>query len=372
MSIFRIFHILLLLQLAISAGSPLFGLSKKNELIPTLPKNNLVDRDDYTSCRTKALANQTGGEKHVKTQLNLCRERHPNFAYLAECKKQKIAKYGDADDEEKLKSELQACTTEQEKIAFKPSETIPFERSGSRVFFAGVDLTYPRLIIPQEKTAEAITPDPEAFLSNQINNFDCTPLQEALFNSATGEFLLFGNDPRIFSKLTVPYQTLVAKFESLGSHHRLRITGLDRKSPLVIPELSPCVFDRKVGNLFESIKIYHLLNHSSKFGIPYFGIVFYKANSLETKVSQFSLEVAAKLGQEYQSFTRPNKTFIAKTGFSKFDGDGDPINICKDRKKHEYVAIIGHRADKTPSYLILSNIANLCSYGDRFIGGLIK
>ena len=48
-----------------------------------------------------------------------------------------------------------------------------------------------------------------------------------------------------------------------------------------------------------------------------------------------------------------------------FDSEGDPFNLCRQPRKHDFIAMI-RKQDKThPQYLLLANLKNLCSYGDH-------
>jgi hypothetical protein len=136
---------------------------------------------------------------------------------------------------------------------------------------------------------------------------------------------------------------------------------------------SYCQFDRDLGGLFEDIKVYYLISRQKKLALPYFGVAFYPEKA---QVSAASLIQQAKtaLGDGFkEQMSERGLTFIANSGFLKFDADGEPFDLCREPRRHYRIATVAKYPNSPhAAYLLLSNVHNLCTYGDRLAGFLSR
>lgn len=351
--------------------------AKKSDLGAKPKFKPLKEQTDYLACRKMAVE-QAGRfpdrqSSKIKRLLAECRDRHPAAAEYIDCKKQAFQRH--QGDKAGLKATLKNCQQRYDKLAFDPKNPLPFLQQGSDTFFAGAGLNIPRkLDLPAD-----LRGDTEEY-PNNFSNFNCTPLVETFLKKKAPEYLLFGNDPRAFGplrRLKVAEIRERIKFKPAADKEFIdpvlgQVSQLGKDPDRLISYFptSYCYFERRLGDIFDGLKVYYLMDPRQRTATPYFAIAFYKEGADIPTVSKLTTSVVAKLGAGYKAYPlKGDTTFVAKKAFDAFDEEGDPRNVCAPPRDHELVAIIRSRpSSKKPDYLVLSNIGNLCKHGDRLTG----
>ena len=319
---------------------------------------------DYKSCRKDVLKRTKGGSG-AKQGLARCKEKFPGGSIAIECKRKALKQH--KKNPKRMKKALQACKQSQKQVAFKPKSNLPFVIAQNQLYFAGVGLNLPL-----------------KFSGSRFGNYSCEQLENYLNTGKNPDYLLFGNNPKAFSA-----------FEKMPLNKVLRVIGVkpqgqkggfqtskvfgkvyDWDKPAKVASYFPinyCNFARKMGPLYDGIKIYYLSQRASKFVAPYFGIAFYSPNAA-VQAGPLAKKVAAALGKGYKvQVQKKDFIYIAKKPFKVFDAEGDPYNVCLKPRGHEYIALIRKRANGAkPEYLAVANIKNLCRYGDRLSNRLAR
>ncbi|MCX6129156.1 MAG: hypothetical protein NTX25_08865, partial [Proteobacteria bacterium] len=134
-----------------------------------------------------------------------------------------------------------------------------------------------------------------------------------------------------------------------------------------------CSFSRKLGMIFEGIKIYYLVDRPFTQVTPYFGTAFYRAD-VQLPISNLAEEIRRTLGDQYHIYkTGSGAHFISQFEPKEFDSEGDPKNLCQSNQTPPYVAIITERKGTGfAAYTLLANISNLCRYGDKIASRFLK
>ncbi len=350
------------------------------------------ERADYQKCRKQALrrAKTLQGDKrsrYLKLAVNHCREQFPAISILRDCKKEAVRAYKDRP--EYLKAAVQECRDSFKQSLFDPSDPLPLRTHADDLFFAGAGLNAP-LRLKILKTLDGPKDN------RQFGNFNCSVLSETAAGQRPPEYLLFGNDLRSFLPLrTTSFEQLRSYFSDQQTNPEelldspangattptnilnrdwgeLSFDTTEERTTQYFPA-SFCSFNRQLGNLYADIKIYYLLDRDSKTAVPYFGISFYQP---EAKVEPQTLieNLQAKLGSDFEIRHKKGKHWIlAKTGFLSFDEEGDPYNLCQFPRLHHRLAILSlDEQDQYVNYFLLSNLDNLCKYGDRLASRLLK
>lgn len=349
------------------------------------------ERADYKKCRKQALLRARGykGEKrsrYLKYAVNHCREQFPAISILRSCKKQAVQAYKDRPDY--LKSAVAACRNEFKQALFDPANPQPFYSHKDDLFFAGAGLNAPlRLDILRSLDGPKN--------NRQFGNFNCSVLADTAADQRQPEYLLFGNDLRSFLPLrTTSLEQLESYFKPKSDQTEQPDDSTDKSGPrpAIIhrdwgelrfepePERSIqyfpssfCSFDRQLGNLYSDIKIYYLLDRESKTAVPYFGIAFYNPEA-RVEMDQLLTALQESLGSEFDVRHKKAKhRIVAQTGFVSFDEEGDPYNLCQFPRLHHRLAIVSlDDSERYVNYLLLSNLDNLCKYGDRLASRLLR
>lgn len=326
----------------------------------TRPKRQTAKQDiiDYRSCRAQIISNQTN-RKSIVAAMAKCKEQYPAGSIAIECKRSAIKKY--KKNPSRLKQALKKCKASQKRMAFNPKSPIPVRISKGKLFFAGMGLNTPR-----------------AFTQTQFGNYSCEHLDSYISSGESPEYFLFGNSPKVFLPFKKwPIQKVL---KTLGIN-----TNSDLDKPFVTSEsfgqiydfqdpskiasyfpLSFCHFDRKLGRIYEGIKVYYLTDRTKQMITPYFGISFYQS-SIQVRTKGLVSKVLKTLGPGYQvQVDKKQYIYIADAPFQSFDVGGDPYNLCRKPIKHKYIALIRKRQQTTkPEYLVVANIRNFCRFGHK-------
>lgn len=321
------------------------------------------DAKDYQQCRKDILkkALKKGGKKAAKEAIALCQDQFPAAFEVVNCKRKAVLNF--KKKPKKLRSEVARCMKEYKKIGFNPSAKVPFAIKDDRLFFAGLGLNLPK-----------------KFQDQSFGNFSCKPIQDYFKGNGPAEFLLFGNNPKIFRG-----------FKKVKPKKMMKMMGIDRNGP--DPQLSDefgqvfnikkpkktaayfpisfCHFNKKMGPHFEAMKAYYLADKETKFIYPYFGISFYRSGT-KIKVPELVRNLRSTLGSQYKvQIRKKDYVYVGASAFKEFDSEGDPYNLCKQVAKHRYVALI-RKKNKTPEYLVIANVKNMCRFGERISSRLSK
>ncbi|WP_324964723.1 hypothetical protein [Oligoflexus sp.] len=344
------------------------------------------EREDYQECVTSVIRKyQSPGNvkknKKLQNGLAACKDRYPAVSIMIDCKKEMAAAY--RDDHEALKAALIECKNEYSKYTFNPKNPVPFVLRGDQLFFAGAGMNRSHPIRAQEDE------DPNAglFMGDNFGNFSCTTLYKTMFREQQPEYLLFGNDPFVYTPLrhakreeflkavglaaalNKPKTMLLSMHRDFGELHYEPST----QETINYFPMGFCNFDRKLGPVFEGMKIYYLVDRVSTQVTPYFGTAFYRDDS-RIAAKDLIEQIRAQLGDQYRTFTtRPGVTLISQVEPKIFDKEGDPRNVCQNDQISPYMAVVTEREQTgMAAYTLLANISNLCRYGDKISSRFLK
>ena len=370
------------IALTLGWGTEQVALAEKQQLKVQLPQKASQEREDYQECLAAVIKKYKARktpfeEKKQKVALAGCRDRFPAASILIECKRQVTVGYKDQPD--LLKSALKECGNEYRKYAYDAKSAVPVAVKDNKAFFAGVGMN--EMTIMKENEEDEI---PSAqYMGENFGNFSCAPLYSTMFEHALAEYTLFGNDPFLYNPLrnvskdaflkAINYPT-TTKPASFVTKDFGEIT-FDAKTNSFLNYLpsSYCFFNRKIGTIYEALKVYYLLDRNSKSVIPYFGVGFYKDKTLIPS-KQLADEIKTKLGDTYMvSELKPGVFIIATHDKFEVDAEGDPKNLCQKSALSPYVSIVVTReASNLASYSLFANTGNLCRFGDRVASRFLK
>lgn len=324
------------------------------------PQTTAEEASNFEKCRKEAVGFYSKGQKdRAKRLLTLCDEHFPGAAELKSCKRAALKDF--KDDASQLKKAVSACDKSSQKLGFDPNNPLPFTISDQQLYFAGMGLN-----LPQRLT------------ESQVGNFNCRNVRKYMAGGP-GEYLLFGNHPRVFSGFKGKSHNKIMQLigvkttgsQAAKSFQMSKAFGQvfdvqNRNMTAAYLPLSFCYFARKTGKNLEGLKVYFLINKAKKMATPYFGIAFYRKNATIT-YDDLVTKTRTTLGNGYAvQDAKPAYTYIAKAKFTKFDAEGDPYNICATKNQHQFVALVRKRGNSNkPEYMITANVANLCQFGDR-------
>ncbi|RZA18633.1 MAG: hypothetical protein EOP10_20800 [Proteobacteria bacterium] len=315
-------------------------------------------------------------EKKRQLAINACRDRYPAASILVECKKQMTGAYKEEPDN--LKAGLKTCTAEYKKYSYDAKSAIPIATKDEKAFFAGVGMNEPTIMKESEEDDAASS----QYMGENFGNFSCGPLYGAMFDNDPPEYTLFGNDPLLFNPLkSVSKDAFIKAINYPAKKPKSFITKdfgeiiHDPKSDTLLSYMpsSYCFFNRKIGNIYEALKVYYLLDRESRTVIPYFGVGFYREKTaIQSKV--LAEQIRTSLGTAYQmTELKPGVFAIATQTQFEVDSEGDPKNICKKNGSSPYVALVVTReASNMAAYSLFANTANLCRFGDRVASRFLK
>ncbi len=369
------------LGLGLELGLNSVAFADKKLLKIDLPQKAGQEREDYQECLAaviKKYKGSKGDKQDKKRQLAIagCRDRYPAASILAECKKQMTEGYKDQPDT--LKAALKSCQEEYKKYAFDAKSAIPLAIKGDKAFFAGVGMNEPTLM-KEDEDDENVSAQ---YMSENFGNFSCSPLYGAMFDEDPPEHTLFGTNPLLWNPMKNLSQENFAKAVKYTANKPKSFLSkdfgelvYDAKSASFLSYLpsSYCFFNRKIGNIFEALKIYYLLDVESRTVLPYFGVGFYK-DKTAVAPKELADQYQARMGDAYKVTELKPGVFIVSTQ-SQFevDAEGDPKNLCQKNSISPYVALVVTRdSSKMAAYSLFSNTANLCRFGDRLASRFLK
>ncbi|WP_132315358.1 hypothetical protein [Pseudobacteriovorax antillogorgiicola] len=368
---------LAILWLFCSLATP--SLAQKSKIRQEKPTRTSSNKS-YRSCRKAAVAEakKLKSKRHqvrfLKQAASRCRERHPAVSILTDCKRNAIRAY--KDDRDYLPVALKECKEKYQSFLFQPDESLPFRVDEGRIFFAGVGLNSNREVKPSSSKEDKSD-------NNDIGNFDCESLGQTFGRHLDPQFLLFGNDPRSYIPLKQTSKRSLLRGLKVQTKKKMEVqvnpylgqVYWHRQSKSVtnyFPSAS-CSYGGENQGLYDGIKIYYLIDLEKNMATPYFGIAFYRKGT-NIPVSQLIEEVKTKLGEGYvTSKSKSGLDLVAKAEIKRFDHEGDPRNLCQFPRKHRVIgAVAADDSGQFAAYTLLSNIGNLCKYGDRFASRLLK
>lgn len=404
---------------------------------PRSDEINRLPMRDFMTCQKKALSDAKKKSKSLQTRyfrasMKVCKDQFPAYPAFRTCKKNVLKT--SKKNKKRLKAGLRKCRQDYLSLTFDPDNSLSFKVKSGQLFFAGLGLNLPIQISKQKKKDES-EPKSRRFGNFDCQRLesamtDDTKIEYLLFGNAVRSFkdmsklpdsriMEFFNKDQAVAPIgkedTASQKTAESKenIEEAGTEDRdeieteeaideeiglgeeqleLEVAETEEKPAVLIDgewgqiaintryeELSNffptsyCQFNSELGELFEDIKVYYLISRQKKLALPYFGVAFYQQNS---RVSAASLiqKVKAELGDGFEEqMSGRGLTFIANSGFLKFDEDGEPFDLCREPRRHYRIATVA-RYPNSPhaSYLLLSNVHNLCTYGDRLAGVLSR
>lgn len=352
------------------------------------------EREDYQECVTAVIKKyktplEAKQAALAKYGIATCRDRYPAVSIMIDCKKEMTAAYRENPSD--LKAALAQCREEYLKYTFNPKSPVPFALRDSQAFFAGAGLNRTLAIREKQDKKDIVRdkdkdrdkgranekegPNPALLtLTENWGNYSCRPLLDTFLGKLDPEFMLFGNDPFVFTPLR--HAKKEALLQSLGlsatrtmvRHEELGEVNFDAQTKELIQYFPSayCFFDRKLGDLYEGVKIYYLLDRAVRQVVPYFGVAFYR-NDAKVIAAELAQSIAQLLGQSYSvSQPKPGVHLVSLGQPSAFDSEGDPKNICQMNPLSPYMAIVhSQNTDNLASYALLANTANLCRFGDK-------
>lgn len=379
--IFSTKHFMIVSGVALSFSLSHVAMAEKQKLKVQLPQKASQEREDYQECLAAVIKKYKAAktdkvEKKRELAIAACRDRYPAASILVECKKQMTEGY--KDQPEVLKAGLKSCTTEYKKYSFDPKSPLPLATKDDKAFFAGVGMNEPTIMKESEDDETASS----QYMGENFGNFSCAPLYGAMFDEDPPEYTLFGNDPLLYNPLKgVSKEAFIKAINYPAKKPKSFISKdfgeivYDSKSDSYLSYLpsSYCFFNRQIGNIFEAIKVYYLLDRESKTVIPYFGVAFYK-DKAATPSKELAEQIRNKLGSNYiTTELKPGVFTMATHNQFEVDSEGDPKNLCQKNRSTPYIAIVVTReASNLAAYSLFANTANLCRFGDRVASRFLK
>ena len=106
------------------------------------------------------------------------------------------------------------------------------------------------------------------------------------------------------------------------------------------------------------------------------GITFYH-ESKAPQVNETIELLKKRFGEGYmvtESRRQKGFVYIARAPLNEFDSEGDPRNLCKQPRTHEFLSAIkiAEAKNLVIDYILVANIKNLCAFGDAFLSKLFK
>jgi hypothetical protein len=316
----------------------------------------------YKQCQDNTLALAKKGAWQadaVRESLEVCRERYAAAGVYLSCKKQLLEK---TPDPRAIQEGMKRCRALLVEASFNPETPQPVFLYEGNAFFAGVGMNQPldlRNGAPPGFTCENLTKSFEkpsevqySLFGNHIELFEETPLLPA---AQIQNYLLTQIQPASNGVLLLNYGKIFG--------------ALSEKNAIVYFPTGTCTYTRPLGNLYKAITLYYLLDQKAQKAIAYLGVAFFSEQRVvqQDVLERVSSLVQQRVGRDFQVIVKnPTTTFLAAGAITEFDGQGDPLNICKKPRIHDMLfALHGDpHHDRTLSYLLFANVKNLCAFGD--------
>ena len=342
------------------------NLKAAGKLSPSKRENIQLSNRSYKKCRSDAITLMKTGKlspKRLKRRLVGCKEKFPGASLYISCKKKALKTF--KGKKGKLKEKVSECKQLLLATSFDPQNPIPFNFHNSQYFFAGIGFNKPLSVRELD-----------------LPNFDCSKVKPAIKKPNTAEFFLFGNHPQKFKTFSRWSPKKISKrlglpLEMPPDGHYVENLGKifgnirSKTATMYFPSAS-CVFSGPLGTNFTGLTVYYLIDASKQLLLPYFSIAFYHPNfsamskaQMGEKVQKLFIENGEK-GHKQTSISEQIDV-IAAAKIDEFDEEGDPRNLCAPPRKHRYLAVLKGRENEKDKleYLVMANIKNLCTFGDR-------
>ncbi|MFK7823065.1 MAG: hypothetical protein AB8G05_02845 [Oligoflexales bacterium] len=358
-------HLIIIFLISSSLGNvPV--LKAAGKLSPSTRENIQVSNRSFKKCRSDALTMMKDGKlspKRLKRRLVGCKEKFPGASLYISCKKKALKTY--KGKKAKLKEKVSECKKLLLATSFDAANPIPFSLLKSQYFFSGIGFNKPLSLRELD-----------------LPNFDCSKVKPAVKKPQNAEFFLFGNHPQMFKAFSRWNSKKVSKrlglpLEIPPDGHYVENLGkvfgnIRTKAATVYFPSASCVFSGPLGTNFTGLSVYYLIDSKRQLLLPYFSIAFYHPN--------FSAISKTQMGEEVQKMFAENGSkdhkkdsiselidVIATSKIKEFDEEGDPRNLCASPRKHRFIAVLKGRKNEIDKleYLIMANVKNLCSFGDR-------
>ncbi len=331
------------------AGHGRRAATQKDSIVSIVSKER-AERQLYSQCRKKAAHTPENApvSRKVRDNLAACRDLFPVASLLLECKRQALKKY--SSDRDKLSEALRSCKEFKEAIDFDSEQKYPFFMFKDQLFFAGLGLN-------QALRASSFKP----------LNYDCSKLQDAIKSRKKASYTLFGNEAQDFQGYAKGSGAWLAKAKD-RQFVKTEQVGSQKNGIFYFPS-APCVYIGEGGDNFKALNLYYLIDPQNTQIWPYFGIAFYPSPKLAPRLSEAQNLILHRLSTEYFSVKERRNKFevirIAKQKVTSFDREGDPKNLCRAPRRHDYIFILKSFAQSDRvEYILAANIKNLCTYGD--------
>ena len=380
------------------------ALMAKNQAQPVTAQA-FTERSDYFMCRKRiidSLQKRAAPQAIIQKLLVGCRDQFPGTAAFIDCKKNAAQEY--KSDSPQMVAAVNDCKAQYKKYSFDPLSPIPIFIDEKEAYFAGAGLNVIRRIeLPPKEGAPGATPQtgappatggdvpPILQKPNNFGNFSCDPLVEVFQGKRPPEVLLTGNHPHSFTPIAdLPlnkFRKLLKIMPPKGKPTpaqlempiKVKMFGeidypfSDSNISLFFPT-GFCYFENRMGNLFDGIKLYYLVDEMHRLAMPYFGIAFFKQEA-HLPVDVIVKKLSTVLGPSFKRIvTGQGIHYFTQAPLQEFDEEGDPSNLCKEPRAHTYLALFREMKQpaKGPQFLIFANIHNLCTFGDILLKKIDK
>lgn len=333
---------------------------------PSTRENIQQSNRSFKKCRSDALTLMKDGKlspKRLKRRLVGCKEKFPGASLYISCKKKALKTF--KGKKSKLKEKILECKQLLVGTTFEPDKPIPFMLHKSQYFFAGIGFNKP-LSLRELK----------------LPNFDCSKVRPAVKKPQNAEFFLFGNHPQMFKAFSRANPKKISR--KLGLPRSIPPDGhyvdnlgkvfgdiRTKKATIFFPSAS-CVFSGQLGPNFTGLSVYYLVDSSRQLLLPYFSIAFYHPNFSALSKGQMGQELEkmfAENGEKEHKLSSISEQIdvVASAEIKEFDEEGDPRNLCAQPRSHRFISVLKGRENEKNKieYVIMANIKNLCSFGDK-------
>lgn len=316
----------------------------------------------YKQCQDNTLALAKKGAWHadaVRQALQVCKERYAAAGVYLACKKKLVEATLDPTS---VQEGMKRCRNLLLEASFNPERPLPVFLYEGNSFFAGVGMNHPLDL-----------------RNGAPPGFSCENLTQAFDKPSEVKYSLFGNHIELFEpQPLIPsaqlQNYLLTQIQPTSDGVILTNYGkifgaLSEKNAIIYFPTGTCTYTRPLGDLYKEVTLYYLLDQKAQKAIPYLGVAFF---SEQRAVQQDVLErvstlVQQQMGRDFQIFVKnATTTFLAAAPITEFDGQGDPLNICRQPRIHDLLfALHGDpQHDRTLSYLLFANVKNLCAFGE--------
>ena len=336
--------------------------------------------EDYRKCREGLVGKVKGkrlSKERFEKELKTCDRKFSGIALYKKCKKEVVEKA--VGDKRAMENGLELCGPYLNAGIFDPEQTFPFFIDREQLFFAGIDMNR---TIPVQKLSS-------------IPNFKCARPRSAAKDPGLGEYFLFSNDPKVFldqakyDEFERSVRDLSGSVQVEAGRESYMVSSIgkfyknDAKQNLSsVDDLyfttAPCVFSGQGGKYFSGFSLYYLVDSVEKSVTPYVGIAFFKSQKSahdSSKASFLKDEMVRNLGEGYSIVHTSRRLFFATSQeLTDVDSEGYPKNLCREPRKQDFIGLVSDlgKGDESPNYILIANLKNLCTFGDRVVQRVLK